>query len=144
MQKCSYRTIHLLFWYANPINALFNTFNIIRKKIGSNNNFLCKYSTKQLSPPQFSGNSRSELTNIDEKACNNIPETVKQKLALSARLGHSSQTDWNKHDSSYYYKQQFYHRETFHYIIYKYMIHEDIWGIYRYQRRNCFIIYDTI
>jgi hypothetical protein len=33
-------------------------------------------------------NSRSELTNIDEKACNNIPEAV-NKLAFSARLGHS-------------------------------------------------------
>jgi hypothetical protein len=28
------------------------------------------------------------FTNIDEKACNNIPEAV-NKLAFSARLGHS-------------------------------------------------------
>ena len=58
-------------------------------------NFLCKYSIKQFSPPclltQFSGNSRSKLTNIDGKACNNIPEAV-NKLALSARLGHSCET----------------------------------------------------
>jgi hypothetical protein len=37
---------------------------------------------------QFSGNSGSELTNINEKACNNIPEAV-NKLALSAGFGHS-------------------------------------------------------
>jgi hypothetical protein len=37
---------------------------------------------------QVSGNSGSELTNIDGKECNNIPEAV-NKLALSARLGHS-------------------------------------------------------
>ena len=66
------------------------------------------------SPPvckQFSGNSRSELTNIDGKACNNIPEAV-NKLALSARLGHSCETGWNKHDSCYYSKQnsKFYYR----------------------------------
>ena len=53
---------------------------------------------------QFSGNSGSELTNINEKACNTIPETV-NKLALSAHLGHSGETGWNKHDSSYYSKQ---------------------------------------
>ena len=40
---------------------------------------------------QFSGNSRSELTNIDGKACNNITEAV-NKLALSARLDHSCET----------------------------------------------------
>ena len=34
---------------------------------------------------QFSRNSRSELTNIDEKACNNIPGAV-NKFALSARI----------------------------------------------------------
>jgi hypothetical protein len=33
---------------------------------------------------QVSGNSGSELTNIDGKECNNIPEAV-NKLALSAR-----------------------------------------------------------
>ena len=33
---------------------------------------------------QLSRNSRNELTNIDEKACNNIPEAV-NKLVLSAR-----------------------------------------------------------
>jgi hypothetical protein len=40
---------------------------------------------------QFSGNSGSELTNINEKACNNIPEAV-NKLDLSAGLGHSFKT----------------------------------------------------
>jgi hypothetical protein len=40
---------------------------------------------------QFSGNSRSELTNIDGKACHSIPEAV-NKLALSARLTHSCDT----------------------------------------------------
>ena len=49
---------------------------------------------------QFSGNSGSELTNINEKACNNIPEAV-NKLDLSAGLGHSFKTGWNKHDHSY-------------------------------------------
>ena len=38
-----------------------------------------------------SRNSRSELTNIDRKICNYIPEAV-NKLALSARLGHSCET----------------------------------------------------
>ena len=42
--------------------------------------------------------------NIDGKACNNIPATV-NKLALSAHLGHSCETGWNNHDSSYYSKQ---------------------------------------
>jgi hypothetical protein len=37
---------------------------------------------------KFSRNSWSELTDIDGKACNNIPEAV-NKLALSARLDHS-------------------------------------------------------
>jgi hypothetical protein len=32
-----------------------------------------------------------ELTNIDGKACNNIPEAV-NKLSLSARLDHSCET----------------------------------------------------
>jgi len=36
-------------------------------------------------------NSRSELTYIDEKACNNIPEAV-NKLHLPARVGHSCET----------------------------------------------------
>jgi len=49
---------------------------------------------------QFSGNSRSELTNINEKAWNNIPEAV-NKAALLAGLGHSCETGWNKHDPSY-------------------------------------------
>ena len=38
-----------------------------------------------------SRNSRSELTNIDGKTCNCIPEAV-NKLALSARLDHSCET----------------------------------------------------
>ena len=41
---------------------------------------------------------------IDGKACNNIPEAV-NKLPLSACLDHSCETGWNKHDSSYYSKQ---------------------------------------
>jgi len=55
--------------------------------------------------------SVSELTDIDGKACNNIPEAV-NKLALSARLYHSCETGWNQHDSSYYSKQnsRFYYR----------------------------------
>jgi len=67
------------------------------------NNFLCKYSIKQFSP-QFSGNSWSELMNIDGKACTNSPKAV-NKLVISAHLGHSCETGWNKHDSSYYSKQ---------------------------------------
>ena len=64
---------------------------------------------------QFSGNSGSELTNINEKACNNIPEAV-NKLALSAGFGHSFETGWNKHDPSYIIqktKSNFYHRMKF-------------------------------
>jgi hypothetical protein len=104
---CSYRTRKLLFWYTNPIMHIFsNTFNIIREKLVVDN-FLCKYFIKQLNPQflltQFSGNSRSELTDIDGKAWNNIPEAV-NKPALSARLDHSCETGWNKHDSSYYSK----------------------------------------
>jgi hypothetical protein len=34
---------------------------------------------------------------IDGNACNNIPEAV-NKLALSARLGHSCENGWNKND----------------------------------------------
>jgi hypothetical protein len=68
------------------MHVLLSTFNIIREKLVVNN-FI-----KQLNPPclqtQFSGNSRSELTDIDGKACNNIPEAV-NKLALSARFDHS-------------------------------------------------------
>ena len=61
-----------------------------------------------------SGNSWSELTNIDRKACNNIPEAV-NKLALSTHLGYSCETGWNEHDSSYYSKQnsKLYYRITF-------------------------------
>jgi hypothetical protein len=44
-----------------------------------------------LKKTQFSGNSSSELTNIDRKACNNIPEAV-NKLAFSASLGNSYET----------------------------------------------------
>ena len=88
--------------------------NIIREKLVVNN-FLCKYLIKQMDPPclkaQFSGHSRRELTNIDGKACNNIPEVV-NKLVLSAHLDHSCETVSNKHDSSYYSKQnsKFYYR----------------------------------
>ena len=46
----------------------------------------------------------NRLTNIDGKACNNISEAV-NKIALSARLVHSCETGWNKHDSSYYSNQ---------------------------------------
>jgi len=38
-----------------------------------------------------SRSSRIELTNIDGKTCNYIPEAV-NKLALLARLGHSCET----------------------------------------------------
>jgi len=65
----------------------------------------------------------NKLINIDGKACNNIPETV-NKLALSAHLGHSCETGWNKHDSSYYSKQNSKFYDTgyyFSYIFYKYM-----------------------
>ena len=50
---------------------------------------------------------------IDGKICNNIPEAV-NKLVLSARLDHSCETWWNKHDS-YYSKQnsKFYYRVKF-------------------------------
>ena len=41
---------------------------------------------------------------IDGKACKNIPEAV-HKLVLSACLGHSWEIGCNKHDSSYYSKQ---------------------------------------
>ena len=47
--------------------------------------------TMFLKKTQFSGNSSSELTNIDRKACNNIPEAV-NKLAFSASLGNSYET----------------------------------------------------
>ena len=52
--------------------------------------------------------------NINEKAYYTIPEAV-NKLALSARLGHSCETERTKHDSSYYSKQssKFYHRVNF-------------------------------
>jgi hypothetical protein len=40
----------------------------------------------------------------DGRGCKNIPEAV-NKLALSARLGHSCETGWHKHDSFYYSKQ---------------------------------------
>jgi hypothetical protein len=46
------------------------------------NNFLCKYSIKQFE--HVCKHRFPELTNIDGKACNNIPEAV-NKLALSAR-----------------------------------------------------------
>jgi len=54
------------------------------------------------------------LTNIDGKTSNNIPEAV-NKPALSARLCYSCETGWNKHDSTYYSKQnsKFYHRVKF-------------------------------
>ena len=36
----------------------------------------------------------NKITNIDRKPCNNIPEAA-NKLALSARLGHSCGNGWN-------------------------------------------------
>jgi hypothetical protein len=56
----------------------------------------------------------NKLTENDGKACNNIPAAV-NKLALSARLGHSCETGWNKHDSSDHSKQnsKVYHRVKF-------------------------------
>jgi hypothetical protein len=47
------------------------------------NNFRCKYFIKQLNP-QFCGNSRSQLTDIDGKACNNIPEAVNNYRLMHA------------------------------------------------------------
>jgi len=48
---------------------------------------------------------------IDGKAWNNIPEAV-NKLAFSARLGHTCETGWTKYDSFYNCIQswKFYHR----------------------------------
>jgi hypothetical protein len=61
----------------------------------------------------------NRLTNIDGKACNNIPETV-NKLAMPACLGHSCGIGKNKQDPSYYSKQSF-TTGHFSYIIFKYM-----------------------
>ena len=76
------------------MHVFLSTFNIIGEKFVANN-FLYKYVIKQLNPPclytQFSGNSRNELTDIDGKARNNIPEAVNE-LALSACLDHSCET----------------------------------------------------
>jgi len=47
----------------------------------------------------------NKLTNIDGKACNNIPEAVNKLAKISAHLGHSCETGWNKHDSFYYSNQ---------------------------------------
>ena len=69
---------------------------------------------------ECSGHSRSELTHINEKACNNISEAV-NKLALSAGLGHSCETGWNKDDPSYKQNQTFITGWNFSFIIYKYM-----------------------
>jgi len=45
----------------------------------------------QQSFPEINEVTCNKLTNIDGKACNNIPEAV-NKLALSVRLGHSCET----------------------------------------------------
>ena len=61
-----------------------------------------------------SRNSRSELTNIDGKTCNYIPETV-NKLVLSAPWAILVKLCEIKHDSSYYSERnsKCYHRLTF-------------------------------
>ena len=73
----------------------FSIFNIIREKIGRTLIIFCANIKENRCPPMFintvSRNSRSVLTNIDGKTCNYIPEAV-NKLALSARLGHSCET----------------------------------------------------
>ena len=68
---------------------------------------VCKHSF-----PEIYEVACNRLTNIDGKACNNIPEAV-NKLALSARLGNSCETGWNKHDCSYKQNSKFYHRVKF-------------------------------
>jgi hypothetical protein len=49
-----------------------------------------------LKKTQFSGNSWSELTNIDGKACNNIPEAVNILVVRNARHDNRSITNYNK------------------------------------------------
>jgi hypothetical protein len=51
---------------------------------------------------------------LTDRQYNNIPEAV-NKLALTARLGHSCETGRNKHDPPYDSKQisKFYHRIKF-------------------------------
>ena len=77
------------------------------------NNFLCKYFIKQLNPPclltQFSGNSRSELTDIDGKACNNIINLLYQPdWTVLVKLGEINMTPLiilNK--TQFYYRVKF-------------------------------------
>ena len=71
-----------------------------------NKTIVCKHSF-----PEIHEMACNRLTNIDGKACNNIPETV-NKLAIPARLGHSCGIGKNKQDPSYYSKQnsKLYHR----------------------------------
>ena len=77
------------------MHFLSSTYNITYERKLTSNNFLCRYSLKSIvrhaCKTHFSGNARNELTDIDGKACNNIPEAV-NKLALSACLGHSCET----------------------------------------------------
>lgn len=80
-----------------------------------NKTIVCKHSF-----PEIHEMVCNRLTNIDGKACNNIPETV-NKLAMPARLGHSCGIGKNKQDPSYYSKQSF-TTGHFSYIIFKYMI----------------------
>jgi hypothetical protein len=71
-------------------------------------------SSRHFRPGSFPEMTCNKLMNIDRKACNNILEAF-DKLTLSTRLGHSCETGWNKHNSSYYSKQnsKFYHRVKF-------------------------------
>ena len=62
------------------------------------------YHILQNSFPEIHDVACNKLTNIDRKAYYNILEAF-NKLALSAHLGHSCETGWIKHDSSYYSKQ---------------------------------------
>ena len=59
------------------------------KEYDMKNDMLCHI--LQESFPEIHEVACNKLTNIDGKACNNIPEAF-NKLALSAHLGHSCET----------------------------------------------------
>jgi hypothetical protein len=79
-----------------------------------NNMLWSVYHILQQRFPEIQEVACNKLININRKACSNIPEAI-NKLAFSASLGHTCETGWNKHDSSYYSKQnsKFYHRVKF-------------------------------